>query len=212
MWGALVAQLIGDPGTQMTVNTFHYAGENAMLCVPHLKEIIDVASNIQTPLLGTVEEDVFLRQLQNTMLSSVDLHSVSAIHRVFSFEHDIVYVNKGNTKTKKRVFKTNGANLKAVMYIPGMDFMRTYSNSGVVIFNALSIKAAHATIMKKLLGVIEFDGLYANYCYLVLLGDLTTHSGTLMAITWHGINRYWCADAMLVRRDHGNSNGGSGSE
>jgi len=41
MWGMLVAQLVGNPGTQMTVNTFHYAGENVMLCVPRLKEIID---------------------------------------------------------------------------------------------------------------------------------------------------------------------------
>ena len=56
MWGMLVAQLVGDPGTQMTVNTFHYAGENVTLCVPCLKEIIDVTSNVQTPSLGTVEE------------------------------------------------------------------------------------------------------------------------------------------------------------
>jgi len=90
---------------------------------------------------------------------------------------------------KKRVFKTNSVNLKAVMYIPGMDFMHTYSNSSIVIFNVLSIEAALVTIIKKLLGVIEFDGLYANYCYLILLGDLMTHRGMLMAITWHVINR-----------------------
>jgi len=96
------------------------------------------------------------------MLSSVGLHSVSAIHRVFSLKHDIVYVNKGNTKMKKRVFKTNGVNLKAVMYIPGMDYMCTYSNSGIMIFNALSIEAACVTIIKKLLGVIEFDGSYVS--------------------------------------------------
>ncbi|KAH7103209.1 beta and beta-prime subunits of DNA dependent RNA-polymerase [Auriculariales sp. MPI-PUGE-AT-0066] len=52
MCGTLAAQSIGEPATQMTLNTFHYAGvssKNVTLGVPRLKEIINVAANIKTP-------------------------------------------------------------------------------------------------------------------------------------------------------------------
>ena len=54
MVGTLAAQSIGEPATQMTLNTFHYAGvssKNVTLGVPRLKEILNVARNIKTPSL-----------------------------------------------------------------------------------------------------------------------------------------------------------------
>ncbi|KAJ1914006.1 DNA-directed RNA polymerase II core subunit rpo21 [Mycoemilia scoparia] len=55
MVGTLAAQSIGEPATQMTLNTFHFAGvssKNVTLGVPRLKEIINVATNIKTPSLS----------------------------------------------------------------------------------------------------------------------------------------------------------------
>jgi len=52
MAGVLAAQSIGEPATQMTLNTFHYAGvsaKNVTLGVPRLKEIINVAKTMKTP-------------------------------------------------------------------------------------------------------------------------------------------------------------------
>ncbi|KAG9729113.1 RNA polymerase II largest subunit, partial [Aureobasidium melanogenum] len=52
MVGVLAAQSIGEPATQMTLNTFHFAGvssKNVTLGVPRLKEILNVATNIKTP-------------------------------------------------------------------------------------------------------------------------------------------------------------------
>ncbi|KAJ8111619.1 hypothetical protein ONZ43_g5576 [Nemania bipapillata] len=52
MVGVLAAQSIGEPATQMTLNTFHFTGiasKNVTLGVPRLKEILNVASNIKTP-------------------------------------------------------------------------------------------------------------------------------------------------------------------
>ncbi|KAH9891211.1 beta and beta-prime subunits of DNA dependent RNA-polymerase [Cubamyces lactineus] len=333
MCGTLAAQSIGEPATQMTLNTFHYAGvssKNVTLGVPRLKEIINVATNIKTPSLsvylepeiakdavlaknvqqelaftslrtvtaaveiwydpdpsstiieedqlfvesffaipdedveqklhlmspwllrleldrakmidrklsmnyvanciaesfktdlfviwsednseklvircrvlggadkdeedlGQVEEDIFLRQLENTMLNSVSLRGVPGIQRVFLLEHDKISISpSGNIEAradKEWVLETDGVNLKTVMCIEGVDFKRTYSNSCVEIFNVLGIEAARAAIMRELRGVIEFDGSYVNYRHLALLCDLMTHRGTLMAITRHGINR-----------------------
>uniref|UniRef100_A0A158Q757 DNA-directed RNA polymerase subunit n=1 Tax=Elaeophora elaphi TaxID=1147741 RepID=A0A158Q757_9BILA len=51
--GLLAAQSIGEPSTQMTLNTFHFAGRgemNVTLGIPRLREILMTASNdIKTP-------------------------------------------------------------------------------------------------------------------------------------------------------------------
>lgn len=334
MCGTLSAQSIGEPATQMTLNTFHYAGvssKNVTLGVPRLKEIINVATNIKTPSLsvylepelardpvlaknvqqelaytslrtvtaaveiwydpdptstiiaedevfvesffaipdeeiegklhlqspwllrleldrakmidrkltmayvagriaesfktdlfviwsednsekliircrvlggadkededgmGTIEEDIFLRQLENTMLNSVSLRGVKDIKRVFLLEHDRVSTTADGTikprDQKEWVLETDGVNLKTVMCIDGVDFARTYSNSCVEVFNVLGIEAARNAILRELRNVIEFDGSYVNYRHLSLLCDLMTQRGSLMAITRHGINR-----------------------
>ncbi|CAO1605630.1 MAG: hypothetical protein LQ349_002017 [Xanthoria aureola] len=54
MVGVLAAQSIGEPATQMTLNTFHFAGvasKNVTLGVPRLKEILNVAKDIKTPTM-----------------------------------------------------------------------------------------------------------------------------------------------------------------
>eukprot|EP01080_Neovahlkampfia_damariscottae_P004653 gene4653-8226_t len=58
--GALGAQSIGEPATQMTLNTFHFAGvgsKNVTLGVPRLKELINVAATNKTPSLTIYLED-----------------------------------------------------------------------------------------------------------------------------------------------------------
>ena len=52
--GAFGAQSIGEPGTQMTLKTFHFAGVASMnitLGVPRIKEIINHSKSISTPIM-----------------------------------------------------------------------------------------------------------------------------------------------------------------
>ncbi|KAJ3182234.1 hypothetical protein HDU85_003276 [Gaertneriomyces sp. JEL0708] len=52
--GAVGAQSIGEPGTQMTLKTFHFAGVasmNVTLGVPRIKEIINASKKISTPII-----------------------------------------------------------------------------------------------------------------------------------------------------------------
>lgn len=54
MVGTLAAQSIGEPATQMTLNTFHHAGisnRGMTLGVPRLSELINVCRNPRTPSL-----------------------------------------------------------------------------------------------------------------------------------------------------------------
>jgi DNA-directed RNA polymerase II subunit RPB1 len=54
MAGVLAAQSIGEPATQMTLNTFHNSGisaKNVTLGVPRLNELLNVAQHVKTPSL-----------------------------------------------------------------------------------------------------------------------------------------------------------------
>jgi DNA-directed RNA polymerase II subunit RPB1 len=58
--GSIAAHSLGEPATQMTLNTFHFAGvssKNVTLGVPRLKEIINVAKNIKTPFMSIYLEE-----------------------------------------------------------------------------------------------------------------------------------------------------------
>ena len=53
MVGPVAAQSIGEPATQMTLNTFHYAGvsskSNVTRGIPRLRELLHVSNNIKSP-------------------------------------------------------------------------------------------------------------------------------------------------------------------
>eukprot|EP00096_Caligus_rogercresseyi_P015669 TRINITY_DN813_c1_g1_i1.p1 TRINITY_DN813_c1_g1~~TRINITY_DN813_c1_g1_i1.p1 ORF type:complete len:1950 (-),score=566.84 TRINITY_DN813_c1_g1_i1:630-6479(-) len=84
MVGAMAAQSIGEPATQMTLNTFHFAGvssKNVTLGVPRLKEIINISKKPKAPsltvfLTGSAARDAekaknVLCRLEHTTLKKV---------------------------------------------------------------------------------------------------------------------------------------------
>ncbi|KAG0710566.1 DNA-directed RNA polymerase II subunit RPB1 [Chionoecetes opilio] len=84
MVGALAAQSLGEPATQMTLNTFHFAGvssKNVTLGVPRLKEIINISKKPKAPsltvfLVGAAARDAekaknVLCRLEHTTLRKV---------------------------------------------------------------------------------------------------------------------------------------------
>lgn len=66
--GVITAQSVGEPSTQMTLNTFHFAGVAAQSVegLPRLIEILDVKKNLEKPMMkiypqkGKSEEDIRL--------------------------------------------------------------------------------------------------------------------------------------------------------
>ncbi len=60
--GIVGAQSIGEPGTQMTMRTFHYAGVaeiNVTLGLPRLIEIVDARSTPSTPMMNIYLRDEY---------------------------------------------------------------------------------------------------------------------------------------------------------
>lgn len=83
--GAVGAQSIGEPGTQMTLKTFHFAGVasmNVTLGVPRIREIINAAKTISTPIttakLEIENSEPFARvvkgRIERTVLSQIAKH------------------------------------------------------------------------------------------------------------------------------------------
>jgi len=74
--GTVAAQSVGEPGTQMTMRTFHYAGVaelNVTLGLPRLIEIVDARKKISTPTMA-----IYLkRNMEPTRNSFVKLPIVS---------------------------------------------------------------------------------------------------------------------------------------
>ena len=99
MVGVLAAQSIGEPATQMTLNTFHFAGvssKNVTLGVPRLKEILNVAKDIKTPSMvvyldseNATQEDA--KALRNTV-EHTSLRSVTAITEIY-YDPDVTSTN-----------------------------------------------------------------------------------------------------------------------
>ncbi|EGS19223.1 uncharacterized protein CTHT_0058480 [Thermochaetoides thermophila DSM 1495] len=95
MVGVLAAQSIGEPATQMTLNTFHFAGvssKNVTLGVPRLKEILNVAKDIKTPSMvvyldaeNATQEDA--KKMRNKV-EHTSLRSVTAVTEIY-YDPDI---------------------------------------------------------------------------------------------------------------------------
>ncbi|KAF3658996.1 hypothetical protein FXO38_12888 [Capsicum annuum] len=77
--GCVAAQTIGEPVTQMTLNTFNYAGvsaKNVMLGVPRLREIINVTKKIKTFSLS-----VYLKLGMSTLIGE-DIEFVKSYYEM----------------------------------------------------------------------------------------------------------------------------------
>lgn len=64
--GALAAQSIGEPGTSMTLKTFHFAGVASMNItqgVPRIKEIINASPKISTPIITATLVNTSFRKM-----------------------------------------------------------------------------------------------------------------------------------------------------
>lgn len=67
--GLVGAESIGEPGTQMTLNTFHFAGVSEMNIttgLPRIIEIFDSRKEISTPIM-----EIFLKSPQNNNIESL---------------------------------------------------------------------------------------------------------------------------------------------
>ena len=82
--GTVAAQSIGEPGTQMTLKTFHYAGVaelNVTLGLPRLIEILDARKNPASPYMTVYLEPKFAKDKEKAqeVQRMIELSTVESI-------------------------------------------------------------------------------------------------------------------------------------
>ena len=110
--GAMGAQSIGEPGTQMTLKTFHFSGISSMnvtLGVPRLKEIINASKMISTPFitakLDQEESEVAARIVQSS-IEKTTLGEISEyIKEVYAPNSCYISIELNSRKSRSMLMK-----------------------------------------------------------------------------------------------------------
>jgi DNA-directed RNA polymerase subunit A" len=91
--GIVAAQSIGEPGTQMTLRTFHYAGVaelNVTLGLPRLIEILDVRRTPTTPLMTIYLQKKFGKERERAVEIAQRIEMTVIEDLVSQFEIDLI--------------------------------------------------------------------------------------------------------------------------
>jgi DNA-directed RNA polymerase subunit A" len=284
--GIIAAQSIGEPGTQMTLRTFHYAGVaemNVTLGLPRLIELVDARRVPSTPMmtvhvdkklrgdrdavhkiglqievttvpdvaaLGTVVEELKVvvspradlldargvkrAELEAALRDNLDgrlfeLRPGSGSGETRALEIHLKESAAGATKSRKEemteempfkklliaseeskaiqikgvegirralirkekdeyVIYTEGSNLEGVIQIPGVDGVRTTTNSVFEIYRVYGVEAARAALIFEANRTLAEQGLGVDIRHLMLVADVMTNEGDIRAIGRHGIS------------------------
>lgn len=102
--GIVGAQSIGEPGTQMTMRTFHYAGVaeiNVTLGLPRLIEIVDARSIPSTPMMNIYLRDEYKlnSNLAKQVANQIEMTRLNSIADIEADLTNLVINVKPNVKT-----------------------------------------------------------------------------------------------------------------
>ena len=104
--GIVGAQSIGEPGTQMTMRTFHYAGVaeiNVTLGLPRLIEIVDARSIPSTPMMNIYLRDEYRlnSDLAKQVANQIEITRLNTIADMETDLTNLVIYIRPNIKTMK---------------------------------------------------------------------------------------------------------------
>ncbi len=128
--------------------------------------------------LKSKKENVTIKDLQKTKLKLFDirLRGISGIEQAM--------VTK---ESSEWVITTIGSNIKKTIKIEGIDKGRLYSNNIKEIEKLFGIEAARNAIIKESCDTLADQGLSVDPRHIILVGDIMTITGKIMAIGRYGI-------------------------
>ena len=105
--GMVAAQSIGEPGTQMTMRTFHYAGVaeiNVTLGLPRLIEIVDARKDPSTPMMTVYLEGVYRvnKEKAKEIANKIEVTRLINIAEIETDISNMKVIVKPNLKAMKR--------------------------------------------------------------------------------------------------------------
>ncbi len=108
--GIIAAQSMGEPSTQMTMRTFHYAGVaelNVTLGLPRIMEIVDARKKPSTPMMTLYLEEDYANDIEKAKVVASKIETTSIGDVTSKIETDLIesqvilYLDKSETKRKE---------------------------------------------------------------------------------------------------------------
>ncbi len=162
--GVVSAQSIGEPGTQMTMRTFHYAGVaeiNVTLGLPRLIEIVDARKNPSTPMMTIfLEKDyAFDRDKARELAWKIEATYIGVLGGMSTDITDMKVVVELNKKallqrnmTAKEVSDKINEELDVSSYITGDTLIMKPEEPSYRQLLQL-VKSVHSVILKGIKGI-----------------------------------------------------------
>ncbi|GFO96883.1 DNA-directed RNA polymerase subunit A'' [groundwater metagenome] len=162
--GVVSAQSIGEPGTQMTMRTFHYAGVaeiNVTLGLPRLIEIVDARKNPSTPMMTIfLEKDyAFDRDKARELAWKIEATYIGVLGSMSTDITDMKVVVELNKKallqrnmTAKEVSDRINEELGVSSYITGDTLIMKPDEPSYRQLLQL-VKSVHSVILKGIKGI-----------------------------------------------------------
>lgn len=132
--GIVAGQSIGEPSTQMTLNTFHLAGhsaKNVTLGIPRLREIVMTASaQIMTPTMTLVLNEEMPKEHSERFAKAISKLNIAEVIDKVQVKERIA----GNGNTKAKVYEIN------LEFFPPEEYMAEYAIQTKDVQNTLQSK------------------------------------------------------------------------
>jgi DNA-directed RNA polymerase beta' subunit len=126
-------------------------------------------------------------ELQDYILSNFNLKGLDGITGIDVVPQSQVEIQKdGSVELKEQyILSTDGINMSGIRGILGIDHTKTITNDMYSIYANFGIEAVRNKLINEITELIDD----VNYHHISLLVDVMTHSGSLISIDRHGINR-----------------------
>ncbi|RSL54873.1 hypothetical protein CEP53_007294 [Fusarium sp. AF-6] len=145
--GIVAGQSVGEPSTQMTLNTFHLAGhsaKNVTLGIPRLREILMTASDkISTPAMSLYPIDEMSTADAETFAKSISVLPLGYVLDSISVEEK---VGRGKMYGSAKVYRVD------LKFFASEEYTKTYAISVTDVMDAVERK-----LLPRLLSLVKKD-------------------------------------------------------
>lgn len=141
--------------------------------------IFDFSYKILTDFLDLVINNITLKGIQG--IKGINI----AQERKLSFDPK----TKEPVVNKEYVVYTDGINMKNIKLIKGVNQERTLCNDIATIYRRYGIEAARTMLFHEVDANFSGSGVTVNRNHLLLLVDVMTHTGNIISIDRHGLNK-----------------------
>ncbi|CAJ2657296.1 unnamed protein product [Trifolium pratense] len=185
--GAIAALSIGEPVSQMTLETFHFAGDATIISTcgaARIKEITSGQRRISTPIITTILErdnnENIAEEVKHCIEGKISVRGIKTVKRVVICK---------DPKVDKFMVLLEGTGLRWVMSLEGVNARKTVSNHVIEVYDILGIEAARNCIIDQIKLTMRNQGMRIDMRHIMLLADEMTASGMVLGTTITGFEK-----------------------